>query len=99
MNDQGQMDTSGHHPASFMPDYWTWEKFVVRYLQNGDIALHSTVHNRFIRMTETAVDATGPWNMQDLNSDVTHEKFRILKLSDAPSASSPNDQTWSFDVD
>ena len=33
-----------------IPDGWTWERFTVVDAGNGEIALHSTIHNRFVRM-------------------------------------------------
>ena len=58
------MATTGHQAANTLPSSPTAEAFVVRYLGNGDIALHNTAANNFVRMTETAVDGC-PHNQQD----------------------------------
>ena len=37
---------------------WTWERFTVVDAGNGEIALHNTFHNRFVRMNQEGMDAS-----------------------------------------
>ena len=40
------------------PKEWTWERFTVVDAGNGEIALHNTWHNRFVRMNTDGMDAS-----------------------------------------
>ena len=62
--------------------HWPWERFrpVMTMLPVGSfIALHSTVHNRFVRMTnEWHLDASSEQSWKSLPSDWTWERFRVV---------------------
>ena len=39
-----------------MPYSWTWERFVCVDVGNGELAFHSTEHNRFLRLNNGVMD-------------------------------------------
>ncbi|CAE7751695.1 unnamed protein product [Symbiodinium sp. CCMP2456] len=43
---------------------WTWERFTVVDAGNGEIALHNTLHNRFVRMNQAAADLPAEWSWE-----------------------------------
>ncbi|CAE7217876.1 unnamed protein product, partial [Symbiodinium necroappetens] len=63
---QTYMDASAEHPPHLAnkagyPAGWTWEQFTVVDGGNGNIALHSAIHNRFVSMRSgTALGASSP---------------------------------------
>ena len=62
MNNGADMDASSHQSYADLPSGWTWERFrpVMTMLPIGSIiGLHSTAHNRFVRMNGNGrMDAT-----------------------------------------
>ena len=84
MNDKKDMDASDHQNYQDLPSasHWPWERFrpVMTMLPVGSfIALHSTVHNRFVRMTnEWHLDASSEQSWKSLPSDWTWERFRVV---------------------
>ncbi|CAE7217297.1 unnamed protein product [Symbiodinium sp. CCMP2592] len=62
-------------------DDLTWERFTVVDAGNGLIALHCTAHNRFVRMTDSKVDASPVRAISDLTADQLWERFRVVELA------------------
>ena len=82
--DGGHMSGSAHKAADALPpkSESTSERFAVVPAMHGDeivIALHSTIHNRFISMTPNGVTAYVV-NAHELSNDATWERFRVVKL-------------------
>ena len=97
MNDKKDMDASDHQNYQDLPSasHWPWERFrpVMTMLPVGSfIALHSTVHNRFVRMTnEWHLDASSEQSWKSLPSDWTWERFRVVDAGNGEIAlHSPN---------
>eukprot|EP00439_Symbiodinium_sp_Y106_P022811 s2616_g2.t2 len=62
-------------------DDLTWERFTVVDAGNGLIALHCTAYNRFLRMTDSKVDASPVRAISDLTADWLWERFRVVELA------------------
>ncbi|CAJ1415977.1 unnamed protein product [Effrenium voratum] len=82
--DGGHMSGSAHKAADALPpkSESTSERFAVVPAMHGDenvIALHSTIHNRFISMTPNGVTAYVV-NAHELPDGATWERFRVVKL-------------------
>ncbi|CAE7388839.1 unnamed protein product, partial [Symbiodinium microadriaticum] len=75
MNDKADMDSSDHKAADQMPWGWSWERFTVVDAGNGQIALHSAYHNRFVRMNHADMDASMHKAASDLPKEWTWETF------------------------
>ena len=48
MNSNGNMDGSGHKGSNELPADWTWERFHVVDAGNGEIALWSEIHGKYV---------------------------------------------------
>ncbi|CAE7031810.1 unnamed protein product [Symbiodinium sp. CCMP2592] len=59
----------------------TWERFTVIDAGNGQVALHNTAWNRFLRMSPTTVDASPVRSADELTADWTYERFRVVELA------------------
>merc|ERR1711988_1799228 len=55
-----RMDASSKRDANDLPSNWAWERFTVVDAGNGQIALHNSRLNRFVRMDGTEDTATHP---------------------------------------
>jgi len=79
MNSNGNMDGSGHKGKDELPSDWTWERFHVVDAGNGEIALWSEIHGKYIRMHENGnMDASGSKGKDELPSDWTWERFKVV---------------------
>ena len=56
-------------------------RFTVVDAGNGQIALHCTAYNRFVRMTDTKVDASPVRAVSDLTADWMWERFHVVELA------------------
>eukprot|EP00439_Symbiodinium_sp_Y106_P072900 s810_g13.t1 len=81
MNDQADMDFSAHKAADQMPWDWSWERFTVVDAGNGQIALHSAYHNRFVRMNHAGMDASAHKAASDLPKEWGWEPFVVRYLA------------------
>ncbi|CAE7037123.1 unnamed protein product [Symbiodinium sp. CCMP2592] len=61
---------------------WTWERFTVVDAGNGEIALHNTFHNRFVRMSSTGMDTSGFGAADELPADSIWERFTVVDVGD-----------------
>jgi len=97
MNSNGNMDASDPKGEFDLPppNEWTWERFEVVELKapytpympqlqiGGTYALHSGVHNRFIRMNGNGnMDWSDPRGKNELPGDWTWERFKIVDGQD-----------------
>ncbi|OLQ12213.1 hypothetical protein AK812_SmicGene3906 [Symbiodinium microadriaticum] len=57
---------------------WTWERFTVVDAGNGEIALHNTFHNRFVRMNQEGMDASDLKAAADLLPEWSWERFTVV---------------------
>ncbi|CAE7238427.1 unnamed protein product [Symbiodinium sp. CCMP2456] len=65
-----------------VPDHWTWERFTVVDAGNGEIALHSAVHNRFV-----GTGGVSPHrNVGDLPHDWSSERFTVVEVGNGEMA-------------
>ena len=55
------MDGSDTKDADQLPDDWNWERFRVVDAGDGQIALHNSIDNRFVRMNYDKMDE--PWRV------------------------------------
>merc|ERR1719456_217911 len=73
------MDASAEKAADALPDNWTWERFIVVDAGNGEIALHSKIHNKFIRMNSDGnMDASAEKDVDALPDNWTWERFKLV---------------------
>jgi len=81
---QTYMDASAEHPPHLAnkagyPAGWTWEQFTVVDGGNGNIALHSAIHNRFVSMRSgTALGASSPMAANALPTNWYWERFAVV---------------------
>ena len=93
MDDKKDIKRSGGINYQDLPSasHWPWARFRVVDAGNGEIALHSPKHNRFVRMNDKKdMDASDHQNYQDLPS-ASHwpwERFRPVYVS-PPSPPAP----------
>ncbi len=80
MNGNGKMDSTDQHSWKFLPSGWTWERFRVVDVGNGDIALHCAAHNRFMRMNEKEyiMDRSKVKDWDKFPSGWKRERFRVV---------------------
>merc|ERR1719160_1505804 len=93
LNSNGNMDGSGHKGKNELPRDWTWERFSVVVEKPGPpppppetpfqpgavVAMHSKIHNRFIRMNSNGnMDGSGHKGKDELPSDWTWERFHVV---------------------
>lgn len=86
MRGHSLMDGSGVMPIiDNIPGWWTWERFVViennvnDYIQPGDVvALHNSVHNRFVRLNNGISDSSAASNWNQLPDSWTWERFTVV---------------------
>ena len=65
-----------------VPDHWTWERFTVVDAGNGEIALHSAIHNRFV-----GTGGISPHrNVGDLPHDWSSERFTVVEVGNGEMA-------------
>jgi len=57
----------------------SWELFRMVDAGNGDVAFHSSVHNRFIRLGNRALDVSGAKGMLNLPSGWSWERFKVVQ--------------------
>ncbi|CAE7035118.1 unnamed protein product, partial [Symbiodinium sp. CCMP2456] len=77
MNSQADMDSSGWRDVDSLPDSWTWERFTVVDAGHGKIALHNSVHNRFVTMNGAEMETSVPMASSDLPAYSTGEAFAV----------------------
>jgi hypothetical protein len=81
------MDASDSKGVDSLPDDWTWERFELVDAGNGEIALWSKIHNRFMRMNANGMmDGSGTKAKDQLPSDWTWERFTVV-TEQGPAAS------------
>merc|ERR1719375_2836183 len=73
------MDSSPRKAWNKMPRGWNWERFRVVKAGNGQIALHSRTHNRFVRMNgKGGVDVSPARSWKKLPSGWQWERFTVV---------------------
>ena len=65
--------------ADGLPLDWYWARFVVVDAGNGEIALHSSAHNRFLGLWYNDVGVSARVAANQLGSDWTAEKFTVVQ--------------------
>ena len=66
---------------------------------SGEFGLHCSVHNRFITMEGTTIRPTaGQFSFSHLNAVHTWERFRIVKVEDAPTHVEANKESWAYEA-
>ena len=65
-----------------VPDHWTWERFTVVDAGNGEIALHSATHNRFVGPGGVSPHR----NVGDLPHDWSSERFTVVEVGNGETA-------------
>jgi len=61
-----------------IPLGWTWERFRVVRLGNGEFAFHSAIHNRFLRMNPNGyLESSDQINWNALPNNWSWERFKI----------------------
>ena len=65
-----------------VPDHWTWERFTVVDAGNGEIALHSATHNRFVGPGGVSPHR----NVGDLPHDWASERFTVVEVGNGETA-------------
>lgn len=79
MNSKANTVASARKAWYKMPKGWTWEWFLVVNAGNGQIALHSKVHNRFLRMNSRGgVDASSASFANRLPRKWAWERFTVV---------------------
>merc|ERR1719379_119936 len=73
------MEASAEQAARTMPKGWIWERFKIVNAGNGQIALHSKVHNRFVRMNKNGRMDTSPGKRSKLPRGWAWERFTVVK--------------------
>jgi len=78
---EGYAATKEQITVQNIPSGWTWERFRVVRLPNNQVAFHSTVHNRFLRMNATTkrLDASSPCNWNQMPPEWSWERFTIKR--------------------
>ncbi|CAE7244003.1 unnamed protein product [Symbiodinium sp. CCMP2592] len=90
--------TMGSTKAVFGSQPGPEERFAVRRV-SGEFGLHCSVHNRFITMEGTTIRPTaGQFSFSHLNAVHTWERFRIVKVEDAPTHVETSKQSWTYDA-
>jgi hypothetical protein len=80
MNSKANTGASARRLSWKIPRTWTWEWFTVVNAGNGQIALHSKVHNRFVRMNNRGgVDGSSASFANTLSRKWTWERFTVVK--------------------
>eukprot|EP00913_Durusdinium_trenchii_P030664 g28719.t1 len=85
MSPEGIVDNSAARDVSGIPDSWSWERWqvveVAPYLKPGSVvALHSAIHNRFLRMNDQAdMDRSGTKNANELPDNWSWERFTVVE--------------------
>ena len=65
-----------------IPDHWGWERFTVVDAGNGEIALHSPIHNRFV-----GTGGVSPHrNAHELPHDWSSERFTVVEVGNGETA-------------
>ncbi|CAE7244814.1 unnamed protein product, partial [Symbiodinium microadriaticum] len=61
-----------------LPDGWTWERFKVVEAGFGQVALHSSIHNRFVRMWHGDMDRSSNKDAGALPDSWWAERFTVV---------------------
>ena len=72
--------SSVHNSASPLPSGWTHERFLVVDAGNGLVALHNTVHNGFLKVTESGDCLGFGASVSALKDDWLNEKFKVVDV-------------------
>ncbi|CAJ1441752.1 unnamed protein product [Effrenium voratum] len=75
MNGADMDSASWDDPKNPLPYDWSWERFTVVDAGSGQIALHSSVHNRYVRMSDANMDTSGHNAASQLPDGWTDERF------------------------
>ena len=90
--------TMGSTKAIFGSQPGPEERFAVRRV-SGEFGLHCSVHNSFITMEGTTIRPTaGQFSFSHLNAVHTWERFRIVKVEDAPTHVEANKESWAYEA-
>jgi len=61
------------------PSSWDYERFVPVMAGNGEIALHNTKWNRFVRMNDQGkIDRSAAMNRDRIHNGMTWERFKVV---------------------
>ncbi|CAE7779833.1 UVR8 [Symbiodinium sp. CCMP2592] len=92
------METSVSKASSDFPVYSAEESFAVRYFPStGEIALHNTFFNRYVRMTELVVDSSEQVDEQDFLDVVPEQNFKIVTVAGVPEVSEAFTQVFALE--
>ena len=72
--------SSVNNNASPLPSGWTHERFLVVDAGNGLVALHNTVHNGFLKVTENGDCLGFGASVSALKPDWLNEKFKVVDV-------------------
>lgn len=81
MTPDGKMTASAPKGADELPDGWTWERFRVVDGGNGEVALWSDIHKRFVRLndkTDMDTNKPGGHGQAGLPRSWTWERFEVV---------------------
>merc|ERR1719316_1397057 len=80
MNKKRYMDASPRKAWNKMPRRWNWERFRIVKAGNGQVALHSRVHNRFVRMNNMGgMDVSPKFSWRKLPRGWKWERFTVAR--------------------
>ena len=86
-NENFNMNTGASFNANALDPSWAWERLVVVDVGNGEIALHNSFHNRFVKIigdihsqTILNVAATESINVNALPSHFSWERYTVVHL-------------------
>lgn len=84
MNDEADMDSSSTRDfEDEFPSGWSWERFTVVDAGNGKIALHSSIHNCFVKMTSSGDMMASPaYAANEMPSHWYNELFTAVYVGD-----------------
>jgi len=79
MNNNADMDISGTMDVDKFPGPWTWERFTVVDVGNGQVALHSPIWNRFVQLAHTGdAEASAERDANHLPSNWHGARFAVV---------------------
>ncbi|CAE7627339.1 unnamed protein product [Symbiodinium sp. CCMP2592] len=74
----GSIGRSPERGEEGIPDDWTWERFTVIDAGNGQVAFHSSIRNRYLKMDGDRMLVSSPKAPDRFPSDWTYERFTVL---------------------
>ena len=77
------MRGTGEHGPD-LPHHWTYEQFTVVDAGNGQVALHSVAHNRFLIMTDGGImKGSSSADASEFKASMIWEKFAVIPVDPA----------------